>query len=126
MNNQEKIQAVKTALTEKGIEHWTGVDTPKKNVKIDIYLPKHNIAIFDGHDDEKFKAVRFFTFPVFIREEESFDFVLEKIQATIAKPTGSLKQGSTIWFKHHIKAEQKFCQKKKRNRKKITAVKVQH
>lgn len=125
MDNQQKLQAVIDALTEKGIEHWTNVETPKKHVRIAVYLPKHNIAVFVGHDEEWFQAVKYYAFPVFIREEESTDFVKQKIWNTILRPTGSLDPSRCTWFRKHVKAEKKFCQSK-RKRRKVTAVKVSH
>ena len=123
MDNQLKLQAVIAALTEKGIEHWTNVETPKKHVRIAVYLPKHNIAVFVGHDEEWFREVRFYAFPVFIRDGESTDFVIQKVWNTILNPMGSLQPARCTWFRKHVRAENKYCQAR-RKRKKVTAVRV--
>lgn len=79
MDKREKLEALKAMLANTfGYE---------ENVKacgtvIDVVVKKVNIAIHvsDEHDQEFYLKVRKEYRPFFIREEESMDFITEKMQ----------------------------------------------
>ena len=89
-DNQKKLKALKNWLKENNI---TFVDNHVSDfgVKMEVMIPKLNIAVFlsDGNKDEenkkynagtgKRKLFRVYR-PFFIRESESLEFVLEKLQ----------------------------------------------
>lgn len=86
MTNKEKLEAVKRFLVENRIEfypHYRG----RIKVSPDLYIPKHKIMVKISEGKEKdynfFKEVKYKYHPLFIRDDETKDFVLEKIQNLI-------------------------------------------
>jgi len=85
MNNKTKLGRVKKFLADNHIqyiekkEHEWG--------RSDLFLPKFKINIkCQGEDDKEFyMRYREDRFPIFVRDEDTPDFVLEKVQNTIIK-----------------------------------------
>ena len=84
MKNSEKLTAVMKFLQENNIKY---VLNSKGEGHCDLWLPVHRIAIkLTGEDDALFYDTHRRTcFPVFIRTEETAEFVIEKVQYTIVK-----------------------------------------
>ena len=63
------------------------IERKKRYGHSDVFLPDTRVAIkVDGNDRQRFyKTHRAMCFPVFIREEDTPKFVLEKLQNTIVK-----------------------------------------
>lgn len=118
MKNETKLKKVIAFLEENNIKY-----RQHKNVWFghsDIFLPDTRVAIkIDGED-----RVRFYDthkkscFPVFIREEDTPKFVIEKVQNTIIK--SMTKQQQYLMYKEQkeenrrINAEQmKLCAERK-------------
>ena len=80
-----KQDAVKAFLSENRISFWENVRVGNKGVVLPIYVPRYKIAIHIGDDDAWFKAVKHYTHPIFIRDKESPEFIIEKIRNTMAK-----------------------------------------
>lgn len=81
ITNEQKLEAVKTWLTENNIEfkenHLTRV-----GLKIDLWVPKLFIAIHidDAESNAFYKKTFKWCKPFFIRDSETKAFVLEKLQ----------------------------------------------
>ncbi len=84
MTQEEKLGALKAWLVENNIEHWVNVKVAKAdNVVIPLYIRRYVIAVHVGDDQKWYLNVRRFAHPVFIREEDSIEFVIEKVQNVI-------------------------------------------
>lgn len=92
MTDQEKLEALKAYLTEQGIEFW--VDVPSSRGVLPLYIPQYVIAVQIGDNAEWYKQLKNFLFPVFIRESDSIDFVIEKVVNTIKKYCSQKKSKS--------------------------------
>ncbi len=79
MGNDKKIKRIIALLEERGLEYECCHHSKLCGVDIDIYVPKYRIAVFDGHTQEKYEKVKRRNAPLFIREEETEEFVLEKM-----------------------------------------------
>lgn len=84
MGNSEKLLAVIQFLRENNIKY---VLNDKGEGHSNLWVPSYRIAVkITGKDDILFYDTHRRTcFPVFIRTEESIDFVIEKVQNTIIK-----------------------------------------
>ena len=84
MTKIEKFEHLKSFLRENGIDfvekHVSGT-----GVVIDLRVKKYNIAVHlsDEHDQEFYMKLRKLYHPFFIREEESPEFIIEKMQNCI-------------------------------------------
>lgn len=84
VKDTEKLELLKAFLAENNIEHWLNVRVKEVNdVIIPLYIKKYRVAVHVGDDKAWFDAVKRYTHPVFIREEDTPDFVIEKVQNTI-------------------------------------------
>lgn len=83
MTNKEKLRHLEKWLAS---QHIGYVSRQKhKWAKSDTFLPRYKVYIkIAGEDDEEF-YYKHRPFPVFIREEDTSDFVLEKVQSAIIK-----------------------------------------
>lgn len=118
MKNETKLKKVIAFLEENKIKY-----RQRKNVwdgHSDIFLPDTRVAIkIDGEDRERFyKTHKGRSYPVFIRDEDSPKFVLEKVQNTIVK--SMMKEQDLLMRKkqkeenRRINAEQmKLCAERK-------------
>ncbi len=102
MTNREKLNYIAKWL---GSQHIGYVYRKKHQPgKSDVFLPRYNVYIkIAGEDDvEFFEKHR--TFPVFIRDEETAEFVLEKVQSTIIK---SMTRRQSVLMRQAKKEETK-------------------
>ncbi|KGF52434.1 hypothetical protein [Prevotella amnii] len=84
MKNINKLEKVKKFLEENNIKYARAVNKPGKR---DLWIPTLRIAIkIDSEDGQLFfKKYRRWAYPVFIRDNDTPKFVLEKVQNTIIK-----------------------------------------
>lgn len=118
MKNETKLKKVIAFLEENNVKY-----RQHKNVWFghsDVFLPDTRVAIkIDGEDRYHFyKTHKRRSYPVFIRDEDTLKFVLEKIQNTIVK--SMLKEQELLMRKkqkeenRRINAEQmKLCAERK-------------
>lgn len=116
-SEQSKLVAVMRFLRENNIKY---VLNSKGEGHCDLWVPVHRIAVkMTGKDDPLFYDTHRRTcFPVFIRTEETSEFVIEKIQNTIVK---SMKKAQEQLILKREKAERK---KKKKEMAEKRAVQV--
>ena len=86
MTNKDKLEALKTFLKENKIQfypHFRGI----LKVTPDLYIPKHKIMVKLSEgvelDNVFFRTVKHKYRPLFIRDAETADFVVEKMQNLI-------------------------------------------
>lgn len=110
MKNSEKLAAVMRFLQENNIKY---VLNSKGEGHCNLWVPVHRIAIkMTGDDDALFYDTHRRTcFPLFIRTDETVEFVIEKVQNTIVK---SMKKAQ----------EQLLLKQEKAERKKKTAERI--
>ena len=84
MNNEKKLERIIALLEEKGLVYKRNHHSDLCNVDIDIFVPKYRIAVFNGHAQEKYNSVKRRYAPLFVREEETEEFVVEKISNLLA------------------------------------------
>lgn len=86
MKNETKLEKVKKFLDENNIEYVIPKNAGEKGHS-DLFLPSFRIFIkLHGDDDELFyKKHHVGVWPIFIRDDETPKFVLEKVQNTIIK-----------------------------------------
>lgn len=111
MENSEKLTAVMQFLRENNIKY---VLNGKGEGHCNLWLPVHRIAIkVTGEDDALFYDTHRRTcFPVFIRTEETAEFVIEKVQNTIVK---SMKK-----VQEQLLLKQEKAERKKKNEERIS------
>ncbi len=88
MTKQEKLEALKAFLKENGFIFKENFKSRRaKGVVNDLYVRRLHIAVHlsDEHDQEFYHATKRKCSPFFIREEESMEFIIEKMQNTIIK-----------------------------------------
>ena len=81
---EQKMERVKAFLKQNDIPFKENV-WDKMSRKLDIYIPSFRIVIHPGDDQKFYKRVRFDYHPVFVREEDTLSFVLEKVKNTITR-----------------------------------------
>lgn len=81
MTNEQKLEAVKTWLTENNIEFKEN-HTTRVGLKIDLFVPSLLISIHVGENgaDDFYKRTFKWCKPFFIRDSETKAFILEKLQ----------------------------------------------
>ena len=81
VNNKQKIEAIKTWMTKNNVKFKENHKT-KVGLQIDLWLPALFIAIHisDENDVEFYKNTFKWCKPFFVRENETIEFLLEKIQ----------------------------------------------
>lgn len=83
MTNKEKLEFLKTWLKEHNIPFQCDVAYKAGRVTIPLWIPRYRVAVRILDDDHWFLALRRFVYPVFIRDEDTADFVLTKVSNTI-------------------------------------------
>lgn len=103
MKNSTKLEKVKQFLDENSIKYE---EREKRFGHSDLWIPKARVAVkIEGEDSREFFSTHKRTcYPLFIRDEETPSFVLEKLQATIIR---SMQE-----------AQQRLVNKKEREEKK--------
>jgi len=89
MTNEQKtkLKVLTDFLKTERIYYCREYVNKSRNVVADVYIPANRIAIKVSQgkekDDEFYKKVKYIWHPLFIRDNESEDFVLEKLQNLI-------------------------------------------
>ena len=82
-----KLKALQAFLTENGMSYFSPFKSKKHDVKASLYVPKHRIIVkmSEGEvkDTEFFLKVKYVYRPLFIRESETAEFIVEKMQNLI-------------------------------------------
>lgn len=130
MSNEEKLEGLKTFLTENKIRFIENYESGLK-VKMDLKLPEYKIAVHlsDEHDDEFYKKTFRVYKPFFIRESETPEFIIEKMQNCLTdimvkrqKDYEKEKRreiAAENWKRHEEKLAAKANEKPKRKRVRI-------
>ena len=81
MTNLEKLDALKAFLRENALDFIEN-KTIKSGITIDLLVLKYNVAVHlsDEHDQRFFKRTRNNYHPFYIRESETVEFIIEKMQ----------------------------------------------
>lgn len=95
MNGKEKMEVLKAYLKEKKIMFKEDAVHASKNISIDLFIPKYRIGVHIGDSHEWFTKVRKYLRPIFIREEETDEFVILKLKNTIQKLKEEQSQAGT-------------------------------
>ena len=84
MTTKQKMERVKAFLTENGIPFKENF-RDRRGRKLHIYISNFKIVIHPNDDQRFYKSVRFDYHPIFVREEDTLEFVLEKVRNTITR-----------------------------------------
>lgn len=82
---EEKMQAAKVFLKENGIAYKENHFSKRCGIYIPLAVPAHRLAIRIGDDEEFFLKTRGKYYPIFIRESDDKEKVIEKVSNTIIK-----------------------------------------
>ena len=117
--------AIKAFCKSQGFEYWEDVHVGNTEAIIPLYLPKYRIAVRVGDSQQWYDAVKRCTHPIFIRETDTVEFVIEKVTNTIEKhvkfmsgrklPKTSFQQKRAKRFKDFLsslRADKKYAFKK--------------
>ena len=118
MENKEKLKALIAFLTENNLNFEENHFSRSKKINIDLVVYPYRIAVHlsDDNDREFFYKTKRHYHPFFIRDNESVDFVLEKMQNCIIDEMKKIQE-------RFNKANEKPAEKK-RKRVRITAERV--
>ena len=121
MTNKEKLEDLKVFLTENGIKFIEGYKSGL-HVLMDLKLPDYMIAVHlsDDKDDEFYHRTFRQYKPFFIRESETPDFIIEKMQNCI---TDIMVKRQKIYEKKQKKEEGKriAAEYERRHQEKLAA-----
>ena len=83
MSNKEKLEALKAFLKENGIHFREKVIL--KGQKADLFIGKYQICVrlSDENDQRFYEVIKHIYHPLFIRDKETKEFVIEKMQNLI-------------------------------------------
>lgn len=118
MTNRDKLEAIKAFLRENNLNFEENHFSRSKKINIDLVVYPYRIAVHlsDDNDREFFNKTKRHYHPFFIRDNESVDFVLEKMQNCIIDEMKKIQE-------RFNKANEKPVEKK-RKRVRITAERV--
>ena len=118
MENKEKLKALIAFLTENNLNFEENHFSRSKKINIDLVVYPYRIAVHlsDDNDREFFNKTKRHYHPFFIRDNESEEFVLEKMQNCIIDEMKKIHE-------RFNKANEKPAEKK-RKRVRITAERV--
>ena len=87
MNNNQKLEALKAFLTKNRIEFQENYYSKNCKAEIDLLVVPNMIGVHlsDENDQMFFEKTKKSIHPFFIREEESVEFIIEKMQNCIIK-----------------------------------------
>lgn len=129
MTNKEKLEALKAFLTENNFEFEENHFSRNNRIVIDLYVKKLRIAVHlsDDKDDWFFKITKRNYHPFFIRENDTADFVIEKMQNCIIEEMTKLQksfvgqqQAKENQKRHEEKVMESVPAPEKKKRKRIT------
>ena len=93
MENREKLEAIKQWLTENGYKYKENYESKACGVTIDLAVGYPRVAVkIANSDDAFFQSVKRVYSPFFIRDEESAEFVIEKMANCLAKAKELIQQ----------------------------------
>ncbi len=118
MTNNEKMEVLVAFLSGNNIEHWENVKVDGLDIVIPLYVPYFNISVFTGSDENLYMTVRRYTRPIFIRDNDPADFIIEKMKNTMRRPKGFIAVNKRKRFKKNLLPEKKFCRPRNIKRKK--------
>lgn len=82
-----KVKVLEDFLNENRMAFFRGFKSKKHDVKAQLYVPMHRIVVKvsegKAKDDEYYLKVKHLYHPLFIRDEETEAFILEKMQNLI-------------------------------------------
>ena len=83
MTNKEKLEVLKGFLKENNIPFKEKV--MQRGQKFDLYISKFGICVrlSDENDQRFYEKIKYIVHPLFIRENETPEFVVEKMQNLI-------------------------------------------
>lgn len=114
----QKLENLKAFLSERKVEHWENARLEGKTpITVDLFLPKYNISVHVGQDDEFYRTVKGLTHPIFIREDELSEFVIEKVCNTMEKQPYAVIPSRAAWFRHHLIPSAVYYRKAKKKKK---------
>lgn len=118
MENKEKLKALIAFLTENNLNFEENHFSRSKKINIDLVVYPYRIAVHLSDDTDKvfFNKTKRHYHPFFIRDNESVEFVLEKMQNCIIDEMKKIQE-------RFNKANEKPAEKK-RKRVRITAERV--
>ena len=136
MTKEEKLEVVKKFLEDNDIEYNL---TKKENPLCHLYVKGHyNIAVHmsNDQDDDFFKKYRDNARPLFIRDEETPDFILEKMNNLMEnanryrelrkemreKKQKGIEQNERNWQRHL----EKLAEREKKNKPKRKRIRIIH
>ena len=85
ISNKTKVEAVKNFLKANKIVFEENRNSEVCGVVLPLYIPKFRLCVHVGDDQNFYKAVAKKYYPVFVRDTDTTEFVLEKIQNTIIR-----------------------------------------
>lgn len=86
MTNNEKLEALKKFLDNNAIVYSVPRPAIKSKFHLDLHIQQYYINVHISNEyDEEFYQHYYSSNPVFIRENETADFVIEKVKNTIQK-----------------------------------------
>lgn len=88
--NQEKLEVLKTWLTENGYKYKENVEFAGQQADFIVDYPR--IAVHVGESDEFFRKVKYKAVPFFIRDSETVEFVIEKMTNCISQAVESKRK----------------------------------
>ena len=100
MTNEEKLEELKKWMRENKIPYLTNHFSRTTQTLLPIKVRKYRIAVRIGDDDEFYQKVKKTYHPIFIRDTDTAEFVIEKMQNTITK-------SMLLQHKRMLAAEQK-------------------
>ena len=89
MTNEQKakVKALEAFLKENGMSYYAGFKSKKHDIKGQLYVPMHRIIVkvSEGKekDDAYYHKVKYIYRPLFIRDEETSEFIIEKMKNLI-------------------------------------------
>jgi len=96
ISNSTKLATVRSILCDRGVRIWNDVSVKEMGITIPLFIPDYNISVF--YDDSIYKIVSHYTHPVFIRADDTIDFVMAKIRNTMATPPGRIFKNRQVKF----------------------------
>ena len=128
MDKKEKLEALKNFLREKNVSYKED-KVATNGMKIDLFVRNYGIAVHlsDDTDQTFFKSTKKLYNPFFIRDEETIEFILEKMQNCMARITNERTEREDRAKKHEAENIEKIEiaeMKPKRKRVRIQAERV--
>jgi hypothetical protein len=119
MTNRDKLEAIKAFLRENNLNFEENHFSKSRKINIDLVVYPYRIAIHfsDDKDREFFNKTKRHYHPFFIRDIESEEFVLEKMQNCIIEEMKKRQQAL-------MEKKEESSVEKKRKRVRITAERV--